>query len=113
MPMIHSKITVGVSDETREVLVAELGKAIAVLGKPESYLMLGFEDHYCLYFGGKRLEKGAFVSVELFGAEDAAACEKMTERICAIFERTLGIPGDAVYITYAGFRNWGWNGRNF
>ena len=37
MPMIHSKITVGVSDETREVLVAELGKAIAVLGKPERH----------------------------------------------------------------------------
>ena len=94
-------------------LKAELGKAVSVLGKPESYLMLGFEDNYCLYFAGKRLDKGAFVSVELFGAENPDACKRMTKEICAIFERVLGIPGSAVYITYAGFKNWGWNGSNF
>ena len=113
MPMITSKISVGVSEEKRETLKAELGRAISIMGKPESYLMLGFEDNYCLYFAGKRLDKGAFVSVELLGDENPAACERMTAEICAIFERELGIPGNAVYITYAGFKNWGWNGRNF
>ena len=59
MPMIDSKITVQVPQEKRDVLKAELGKAVAILGKPESYLMLGFEDNYDLYFGGKKLDKGA------------------------------------------------------
>ena len=113
MPMITSKISVGVSEKKRETLKAELGRAISILGKPESYLMLGFEDNYSLYFAGKRLDKGAFVSVELLGDENPGACERMTAEICAIFERELGIPGNAVYITYAGFKNWGWNGRNF
>ena len=46
--MINSKITVSLPQEKRDVLKSELGKAISILGKPESYLMLGFEDNYDL-----------------------------------------------------------------
>ena len=48
MPMINSKVTVSLPQEKRDILKAELGKAVAILGKPESYLMLGFEDNYDL-----------------------------------------------------------------
>lgn len=113
MPFIDSKITVPVTPEKREVLKAELGKAISTLSKPESYLMLGFEDNYDLYMGGKKLEKGAFVEVKLFGNASSAAYEKMTEQICGIYEKELGIPGNGIYITYSGISDWGFNGRNF
>lgn len=113
MPMITSKVTVELAQEKRDALKTALGKAVSILGKPESYLMLGFEDCYDLYFGGRKLEKGAFVSVELFGSENPDACTRMTAEICTVFERELGIPSDAVYITYAGYKNWGWNGSNF
>ena len=106
MPMIQAKITVDVPDEMRQILTAELGEAIAEFRKLERYLMIGFEDHYCLYFGGERLEKGAFVSVELSGVEDAATCAKMTEKIHTIFERNLGIPANAVFITFVGCHSW-------
>ena len=33
--------------------------------------------------------------------------------ICRIFKERLGIPGNAVYITYQGINDWGWDGRNF
>ena len=52
MPMINSKVTISLPQEKRDILKAEFGKAVAILGKPESYLMLGFEDNYDLYFGG-------------------------------------------------------------
>ena len=42
MPFIDSKLTVAVPQEKRDVLKAELGKAVALLGKPESFLMVGF-----------------------------------------------------------------------
>ena len=113
MPMIDSKITVPVPEEKKDILKAEFGKAISVLGKSESYLMLGFEDNYSLYFGGKKLEKGAFVSVQLLGEVNPKDSEKMTAKICGILEKELGIPGDKVYITYSGFKNWGWNCGNF
>ena len=113
MPMISTKTTVELSPSKREILAKEYGKAISILGKPESYLMLGMEDNADLYFAGEKLEKGAFVSVQLFGSENPDACNKMTAKICEILEKELQIPGDKVYITYAGFKNWGWNGSNF
>ncbi len=113
MPMINSKITVSVPQEKRDVLKSEIGKAISVMGKPESYLMLGFEDNYDLYFGGKKLEKGAFISVEVLGEVNAADSQKMSAKLCEIFQKELGILGDKIYITYSGYKNWGWNGGNF
>lgn len=113
MPMINSKISIPVSQDKRDILKAELGKAVSILGKPESYLMLGFEDNYDLYFAGKKLEKGAFISVELLGSVNSDSSNKMTSKICEIFESVLGIPGDGIYITYQGYQNWGWNGNNF
>lgn len=113
MPFIDSKITLSVSQEKRETLKSELGKAVAILNKPESFLMVGFEDNYDLYMGGKRLDKGAYVSVSLFGNASKSAYENMTKKICELYERELGIPGNAVYVTYHGVNDWGWNGSNF
>ena len=113
MPFIDSKITVSVPQEKRDVLKSELGKAIADLNKPESYLMIGIEDNYDLYMGGRKLEKGAYVAVSLFGSASSTAYNKMTGNICRIFETVLGIPGNAVYVTYHGVNDWGWNGQNF
>ena len=113
MPMINSKITLPVTQEKRAVLKAALGKAVSILGKPENYLMLGFEDNYDLYFAGKKLDKGAFVTVQLYGKENPDACSKMTAEICRIFNAELGIHGDGIYVCYSGHSNWGWNGSNF
>ena len=113
MPMINSKITVSVPQEKRDILKSEFGKAVAILGKPESYLMLGFEDNYDLYFAGKKLEKGAFVSVQLFGSVNSDSASKMTNQICKIFNEVLQIPSDKIYVTYQGIKEWGWNGSNF
>ena len=113
MPFIDSKITVKVSDEKRSNIKTRLGKAISLLHKPESYLMVGIEDGYDLYFAGKKLEKGAYVSVSLFGDVDPSASGRMTGEICRILEEELGIPGSSVYVTYHGVHDWGWAGTNF
>ena len=113
MPFIDSKITVKVSEEKKEAIKAEFGEVISILGKSEGFLMVGFDDEYCLYMGGSRLEKGAFVAVSLFGNASSAAYEKMTGEICRIYEQQLGIPKDQVYVTYTGVSDWGWTGRNF
>lgn len=113
MPFIDAKITGTLTPEKRETIKAELGKAIALLNKSETYLMVGFTDNYDLYMAGKQLQQGAYVAVSLFGNASSSAYERMTGEICAILEKELGIPGDAVYVTYHGVSDWGWNGRNF
>ena len=113
MPFIDSKITVSVSKEKKEELKTELGKLMTTLHKAETYLMVGIEDEYDLWFGGKKLEKGAYVSVSLFGNASSKDYSAMTGQICEVFSRLLGIPGNSIYVTYHPVSDWGWNGSNF
>lgn len=112
MPFIDSKITVPVTEEKREAIKSKLGQAVSILNKPESFLMVGIEDNYDLYMGGKKLERGAYVAVSLFGSASSSAYENMTGEICRLYEEELGIPGQSVYVTCQGVKDWGWNGRN-
>lgn len=66
MPFIDSKVTVSVTEEQKEKIKSELGKAITTLHKTETYLMVGIEDDYDLWMAGNKLDKGAYVSVSLF-----------------------------------------------
>lgn len=113
MPFIDSKITVPVTKEKKEIIKLRLGQSIGLLNKSENYLMVGFEDEYDLFMGGKKLDKGAYVSVSLFGNAPSSAYDKMTKNICDILSEELDIPGNAVYVTYHGVNDWGWNGSNF
>ena len=111
MPYIDAKLTCAVSNVQKEALKAELGKAISLMDKPESFLMIGFQDNYDLYFGGNRLEKGAYVSVAMLGEPDRRKNEAMTARVTEILEEQLGIPAQYVYVSYHGVRDWGWRGN--
>lgn len=113
MPMIKVETTVSLPKEKRDVLKAELGKAISIMGKPESYLMINLVDQQDLYFGGNKLDKGAYVEIKVLGSVDGAKSNSMTAKVCEILESQLGIPGDAVYVSYFWTANWGWNGSNF
>ena len=113
MPMIEAKVTMQLPAEKRDVLKTEFGKAISIMGKPESYLMINLVDNQDLYFGGKKLEKGAYVEVKVLGSVDATSSAKMSASLCEILQKELGIPGNAVYISYWGTLSWGWNGGNF
>ncbi|MBO4766180.1 MAG: hypothetical protein J5532_02650 [Lachnospiraceae bacterium] len=113
MPMIDAKFTVSVDDIKKEELKSEFGRLIATLHKGEAYLMVGIQDGYDLWFGGKKLEKGAYVEVSLLGNAPSEDYNKLTGQICDMLAEKLGIPGNAVYVTYHPLADWGWNGTNF
>ncbi len=113
MPFIDSKISVSVPQEKKDAIKAKFGQAISVLGKGESFLMVGFDDNYDLYFAGNKVEKGAYVAISLYGSASPDAYSKMSGEVCRILEEELGIPGDRVYVTYREVSDWGWNGKNF
>ena len=113
MPFIDSKVTVKISEAQKEEIKSELGRLITTLNKSEPYLMVGIEDAYDLWLGGKKLDRGAYVAVSLYGEAPKEAYDRLTGQICALLEEKLGIPGNAVYVTYHPVNDWGWNGRNF
>ena len=113
MPLIDTKVTVKMTAPQKEEIKTELGKLITTLNKPETYLMVGIEDSYDLWFGGKKLDKGAYVAVSLLGDAPKECYEKMTAEVCKLMADQLDIPGNAVYVTYHPVKDWGWNGQNF
>lgn len=114
MPFINSKISKKVTTEQKTELKAMLGEAISMIpGKSESWLMVGFEDEYTLYFRGDNSEPIAFVEVSVFGSENKQAFSSLTAKICEIYNQVLGISPDHIYVKYEAVSNWGWNGGNF
>ena len=114
MPFINSKISTTITQEQEKEVKTRLGQAITTIpGKSESWLMVGFEPEYRLYFRGDNSQPMAMVEVSVFGSEDPDAFSKMTGQICQIFKEVLGIEPDHVYVKYQAISNWGWNGDNF
>ncbi|MGN0435481.1 MAG: phenylpyruvate tautomerase MIF-related protein [Wujia sp.] len=114
MPFINSKISVKMTGEQELAIKSKLGEAIKTIpGKSESWLMVGFEDEYTLYFRGDNSQPMAFVEVSVFGSENKAAFDALTGKICEIYNEVLGIASDHIYVKYEAVSNWGWNGGNF
>lgn len=113
MPFIDAKITKKLSDEKKEALKADFGALMTVIGKSEAYLMVGIDDSYDLWLGGRKLTDAAYVSVSLLGNAPSSSYEKMTACICNVLSEKYDIPGTNVYVTYHPVADWGWNGNNF
>lgn len=114
MPFINSKISTSITKEQEQMIKTRLGQAITTIpGKSESWLMLGFEPEYTLYFRGENAEPMAMVEVSVYGNENPSAFSALTGQICQIFQEILGIAPDHVYVKYEVVSNWGWNGNNF
>lgn len=114
MPFINSKVSFKLSQQDEETIKLRLGKAIELIpGKSESWLMVGFDDEYKLYFKGEASPKIVFVDVSVFGKISESACDNMTSEICNIFNEVTGTPKDKIYVKYQEVDKWGWNGMNF
>lgn len=55
MPFIDCRITKKLTEEKKEALKAELGRAIPLMHKSETYLMVGIADGYDLWLGGTKI----------------------------------------------------------
>lgn len=113
MPFINTKVTTEITFEQEEVLKAKLGKAIALIGKPEAYLMLSFEENCRLWFAGSNDEEAAYVEVALLHSAPKASYERLTEEICSILSEELAIPSDRIYVKFSETEFWGHNGYMF
>ena len=104
MPYINTTTTKKLDKSVRDEIKAELGQIIAEIpGKTENWLMVGFCEGAAMYFRGDDSADSAY----------ADAYERMTARICDLFEKKLGISPDRVYVKYEEAEHWGWNGANF
>ena len=113
MPFMQLKTNVPVTEQQETLLKTSFGSAItAIPGKSETWLMVGIEPQYTLYFQGSDAP-AAMVEVSIFGSASDAAYADLTARICKIVAETLHIDASRIYVKYAEIEHWGWNGSNF
>lgn len=113
MPFINIKTNESVTKETEVSLKSAFGQAItAIPGKSESWLMVGIEPNYALYFKGTDAP-AAMVEISIFGQASNDAYDALTKEICNVVTTHLNIPADRTYVKYTEISYWGWNNMNF
>ena len=112
MPFIHTQVNRPIDPAAEKEMARKLGKAIELLNKSESWLMLQFEDNCHLYFKGDSQKPLAFVNVKLLGGASKEQYNSLTAEITHILADTLSISPDGVYVEYDETDYWGWNGAN-
>ncbi|MBQ4569402.1 MAG: hypothetical protein IJA62_05055 [Ruminococcus sp.] len=113
MPFINTMVTTEITHEKEEILKAKLGKALALIGKPEAYLMLKFEENCRLWFAGSNDGDAAYVEVALLHSAPKASYEKLTAEICNILSSELSIPTGRIYVKFSETEYWGHDGYMF
>ena len=113
MPYIQIRTNKEITKEQELQIKARLGEAIEIVGKSESWLMVEFVPNCNMYFKGDNSNDIAYVDVKLYGRSDASSYNNMTREVSSILNETLGIDASNIYLSYAEFANWGWNGNNF
>lgn len=112
MPLITTKASTEISKEKEVILKEKFGKAIELINKSESWLMIDFQENRHLWFKGDSAPS-AMVEVDLLGKASDSGYDALTKAITDIVSDELGISADRIYVKYNEFDHWGYNGFNF
>ena len=113
MPFINTRTSAEISKEQEIQLKEKMGKAISLIDKSESWLMLNFEDNCRLYFKGDSSKDMAILEVALFGKASSSQYDALTEAITNDISAVLNIAPSNIYVKYEEVDHWGYNGFNF
>ena len=110
MPFINIKTSASLTDAQIDSIIKDMGQTITLFpGKSESHLMVNVEPDCKLYFRGNDSKNTAFVDVAIFGSASKDNCAKVTESVCAVLEKTAGIPSDRTYVKFEFNTMWGYD----
>ncbi len=91
-----------------------LSKAVAnMLGKPESYVMLKYEQNTNMLFAGND-QPLAHLKLKSLGLPEDKTADFSAE-LCRLMQIHFNVPGERVYIEFSNPQRhlWGWNSGTF
>ena len=112
MPYIKTIANVAIPEDKREAIKAKMGEDAALLGKNEQFLMVDFCENSPLYFGGTK-DPAAIVCVDLYGSAGADAYKAFCKAATELVGKALAIAPTRVFVKFAEYSHWGWNGDTF
>jgi phenylpyruvate tautomerase PptA (4-oxalocrotonate tautomerase family) len=114
MPYLKIQTNVALEEVHRARLLHQASKAVAeALAKPEDYVMVAVQSGVAMLFAGTHAP-AAYLELKSIGLPAARTAE-LSQLLCALLQRELGISGKRVYIEFADARAdmWGWDGGTF
>ena len=114
MPLLKLQTNVSVPAPKHAELLAGMSKLVAqAIGKPEQYVMATVAEGPILMAG--KDGPAAFADVRSIGGLDARANREISQNLCVLLNKTLGIPANRVYLNFTDVApgNWGHNGSTF
>lgn len=111
MPYINLKTTASISAQQEQTLADAFTKSCSAIGKPEMYVMLGFEENCRMHFGGVKGDC-AYIEVNIYGSASKSGYDKLTALLTDSVCSTLGLPSARVYVKYSETPYWGFGGSN-
>lgn len=82
---ISNKIIMTITKEKEKVLREKIQSCLKNVESNDN-ININFEDNYPLYFGGKELEEGVFVRIEVYNRkQDREKYRKLKEKIREIY----------------------------
>ncbi len=114
MPLLKLQVNITVPQAKRAEILAGASKLIAqAIGKPEQYVMVAVEEGPILMSG--KDGPAAFADVRSIGGLNGSVNRAISQNLCVLLNKTLGIPASRVYVNFADVAagNWGHNGSTF
>ncbi|MBI6871356.1 hypothetical protein [Clostridium aciditolerans] len=97
---IVNKITIEITKEKEETLKKRIEDCVKYCLNQVNF-EINFEDKYPIYFGGKEVEKGVFVNLEVYNRKQSK--EKyigLKEQIRKVYLEELEIPEERIFIQF-------------
>lgn len=114
MPFIHISASKKISEDDKNKIIKDVGKAIPILkGKSERWLMVKVSDDQNMCFEGKIGEDCAIVEVSVYGTCSSGEYAELTKALTLAVSECTEIAGDRIYVKYMETPYWGLEGSNF
>jgi phenylpyruvate tautomerase PptA (4-oxalocrotonate tautomerase family) len=97
----------------KQTLIRASARISELLGKSTRYVMVAFAPRHAMVFAGST-DPCAYLELKSIGLARGETAT-LSEALCDLIHRELGIPTDRVYIEFADAERpmWGWNGKTF
>lgn len=114
MPYLKVQTNLPLDEAARTSFIAQASRMVVdALGKPERYMMVTLEPGAAMLLAGTDAPL-AYLELKSIGLPQARTA-KLSEALCSLVTKALGIPGERIYIEFADVspKLWGWNGSTF
>ncbi len=114
MPLLKVQTNTTLEPGLQQPLLKQLSETVASeLGKPESYVMVLFEERIPMLFAGSDAA-AAYLELKSLGLPQETT-PALSAALCNTVTHHLAIPGDRIYIEFSSPPRhlWGWNSSTF